>query len=191
MSYPVPLLPPDVLWLSHGADLADSLEARLHPRLKAHGYGVKRLTDNPNPLAQAQAVFHDVRTLLRETDGATALWARANGHDKARIVSLVELPSPHSVDARAWLGAPSMASRWRIFSLHAHLMDDCPFLASLYRSAVADALNGADTTLSEDKLARFQTEADELRERGHLPVAVDVRGFIAPFGATPDLAYSA
>lgn len=177
MPYPIPLVAPDVLWLSHGADIAPALNASLTPRLERHGYQVRDLDTANQPLLRAQAVFHDIRTLLREIDSATALWALSKGHAGATVIGLTEQAEDYSSPGFTTLGVPLARSRFRLFTLHRHLHSDWPPVAALYLEAIGEALPDWDIAITEDKLDALQAEADTLLAAGLLAGPVDVRRF--------------
>ncbi len=175
MSHPVPLVPADQLWLSHGADIS----AAVTTALTSSGLSFKAtdLETSRNGLIRTQAVFHDIKTLLREASGTTTLWGLASGHAHARIVGLARRSAEPNGIAVA-LGVPKIVSNFRVFTLHHHLCDDWPEVAALYLDAVAGALPGWDIAVDHDKLAGLQVEADALLRRGLLPAAVDVAAFV-------------
>jgi len=177
MPYPIPLVAPDVLWLSHGTDIAPALNAALTPQLQQHGYQVRDLDTANQPLLRAQAVFHDIRTLLREIDSVTALWAWSKGHLGATVIGLAEPSGDYFGPGFTMLGVPMARSAFRLFTLHRHLHSDWPPVTALYRDAIAEALPGWDIAISDDKLSRLQAEADNLLAAGLLPAPVDVRRF--------------
>ena len=176
MSHPVPLVPADQLWLSHGVDIATAISAALTPGLEARRFKLAELVTSQNRLICAQAVFHDIKTLLRESDGTTTLWGLARGHHHARIVGLARRRAePYGVAID--LGVPRLASNFRVFTLHRHLCDDWPDVTALYADAITCALPGWEISVDDDKLSELQAEADALLRRGLLPAAVDVASF--------------
>ncbi len=174
-AYPIPLVSPYTLWLSSGDDIADDLQSRFAAAIEPHGFDVKNLRTSPNALIRAQAVFQDIRTLLRETDSLTAMWSIASGHDHSVIIAALEQTAQNSGRGFETFGVPSKESRFRLATVHRHLLNDRPDVVEHFRDRLQRTFGDHDIALTEDKLHRLQAEADAFYAARLIQERVNIR----------------
>ncbi len=177
-AHPIPLVPPYTLWISAGEDVAPALQTAIAARVEPLGYDVKDLSSTPNALVRAQGVFHDIRTLLREADSLTALWAIASGHCHSVIIASAARPSRNSGLGYETYGVPAGNAKFRLATVHRHLFDDRPDIVAHYLNSLETVFAGRDIGLSEVRLGALQAEADAFYQAGLLPVRVHIRDHI-------------
>ena len=175
VAYPIPLVSPYTLWLSSGDDIADDLQSAFATAVEPHGFDVRDLRTSPNALIRAQAVFHDIRTLLREIDSLTALWAIASGHDHGVIIAAIEQPSHNAGRGFETFGVPVKESRLRLATVHRHLLNDRPDIVERFHDGLQRTFGDQEIALTEDRLHALQAEADAFYAARLIPSRVNVR----------------
>lgn len=183
-AYPIPLVPPYTLWLASDEPLRAALAAAVAPQ----GFEVRDICSAANPLIRAQAVFHDVRTLLRDTDSLTTLWSIAAGHGHSVIIAAIEDTASNAGLGFETFGVPSRETRFRLVSVHRHLLDDRPDVVARFHDCLR-RIHGAEAiALTEARLQAIQAEADGFFKAGLIPACVDIRAqsadIIAPTALT-------
>ncbi len=178
--FPVPLVAPYILWLSHPEPVAAKVGGALVKAFAPHGYEVRDLNDSANPLMRAQSVSHDIRTLLRETGSRTALWAYARGHNRSVVIGAVRNPEPWLPPAHTYAEAPLLPSSLAVVTVHRDLLSDAPQLVRTYYRILSEAIPGRDIALTDELVTALQDEAEALRRDGLIAAPVDVRRWIAP-----------
>ncbi len=169
--YPIPLVPPYTLWLASDEPLRTAFADAVAPQ----GFEVRDIRSAANPLIRAQAVFHDIRTLLRDTDSLTTLWSIASGHGHSVIIAAIEAPASNAGLGFESFGLPSAETQFRLVSVHRHLLDDRPDVIARFHDCL-QRLHGADAiALTETRLQALQAEANTLFKAGLIPARVDVR----------------
>ncbi len=174
-AYPIPLVPPYTLWLSASDHVAQGLQSALTTAVAPHGFDVKDLRTSPNALIRAQAVFHDIRTLLRETDSLTALWSIASGHGDCVIIAAIDQTSHNAGQGFETFGVPAKEARFRLATVHRHLLSDRPDIVTGFHACLQQTFGDVEIGLSEDKLLALQAEADAFYAIRLIPTRVDIR----------------
>ena len=171
MAYPIPLVPPYTLWLA--AD--EPLRAAFAAAVATQGFEVRDIHSAANPLIRAQAVFHDVRTLLRDTDSLTTLWSIASGHRHSVIIAAIEATASNAGLGFETFGVPSRDTQFHLVSVHRHLLDDRPDIVARFHDGLRRIHGDEAVALTETRLQALQTEADAFFTAGLIPARVDVR----------------
>ena len=170
-AYPIPLVPPYTLWLASDEPLRAAFATAVAP----HGFEVRDIRSAANPLIRAQAVFHDVRTLLRETDSLTTLWSIASGHGHSVLIAAIEDSASNAGLGFETFGVPSRETRFRLVSVHRHLLDDRPDIIERFHTCLQRIYGAGAIALTEARLQALQAEADAFLKARLIPARVDVR----------------
>ncbi len=187
-AYPIPLVPPYTLWLSAAEAITPSLHTALSAAVQPQGFEVKELRSATNPLVKAQAVFHDIRTLLREADSLTVLWSIAAGHSHSVIIGAVEIAGSNAGLGYATHGVPTHGTRFRLVTVHRHLLDDRPDIVERFHGCLQAVYGDVDIDLSEDRRHRLQAEADAFFAARLIPARVHIRNHVVEAASSPVLA---